>query len=212
MCWHIYWGCRFLWRGCWTPSSNQITKWKVCCYLSIHKGPNKGAAREFPYGAVVRTIAFKSEGRKFEPVSSSYLGNCLSERKFLGSQQYLPPPPAVSLVKFRGAILRVTSSETRSGFASAKFEYSLLIGQCRSLGWSRDTFLMKLRLYTIGASFQYGHRQYVTTHDKVACDQSILRLMSHCLTTIEVEPGQCPSHQSILLIQWPICEIFTIFF
>ena len=49
-------------------------------------------------------------------------------------------------IKSRGPILRVTSSETRSGFALAKFEYSLLIGQCRSLRWSRDTFLIKLRL------------------------------------------------------------------
>ena len=51
------------------------------------------------------------------------------------------------LVKSRGPILRVTSSETRSGFALAKFEYLLLIGQCRSQRWSRDTFLLKLRLY-----------------------------------------------------------------
>ena len=46
-------------------------------------------------------------------------------------------------VKLRGPILRVTSSETRSVCvkqATAKFEYSSLIGQCQSLRWSRDTF------------------------------------------------------------------------
>ena len=58
-------------------------------------------------------------------------------------------------VKSRGPILRVTSSETRSGFASAKFEYSLLIGQCRSQRWSRDTFLIKLRLYTWESISEY---------------------------------------------------------
>ena len=43
----------------------------------------------------------------------------------------------------------MTSSETRSGFALAKFEYSLLIGQCRSLRWSHDTLLIKFRLYEV---------------------------------------------------------------
>jgi hypothetical protein len=32
--------------------------------------------------------------------------------------------------------------------------------------------------------------------------------MLDSLTTIIVEPYQCPSHQSILLTQGPICEIF----
>ena len=44
-------------------------------------------------------------------------------------------------------ILRVTSSETRSVCvkqAKAKFEHSSLIGQCRSLRWSRDTFFYKI--------------------------------------------------------------------
>ena len=57
---------------------------------------------------------------------------------------------ADKLLKSRGPILGVTSSETHSVCVKqvlAKFEYSSLIGQCRSLHWSRDTFLKKLRLY-----------------------------------------------------------------
>jgi hypothetical protein len=37
----------------------------------------------------------------------------------------------------------------------------------------------------------------------------VFELMSDSLMTIEVEPHQCPSHQSILHIQGPISEIFT---
>ena len=37
----------------------------------------------------------------------------------------------------------------------------------------------------------------------------VFELMSDSLTTIWVEPLQCPSHQSILLTQEPIHEIFT---
>ena len=37
----------------------------------------------------------------------------------------------------------------------------------------------------------------------------VIELMSDSLTAIKVEPHQCPSHQSILLIQGPIHEIFT---
>ena len=62
-----------------------------------------------------------------------------------------------SVLKYRGPILRVTSSETRSICAkqtTAKFEYLSLIGQCRSLGWSRDTFLIKLRLYEGATRYQ----------------------------------------------------------
>ena len=47
-------------------------------------------------------------------------------------------------IKSRGAILCVTSLETRFGFALAKFEYSLLIGQCWSLRWSCDMFFYKI--------------------------------------------------------------------
>ena len=36
----------------------------------------------------------------------------------------------------------------------------------------------------------------------------VLELMLDSLTTIQVEPDQCPSHQSILLTQEPIQEIF----
>ena len=38
---------------------------------------------------------------------------------------------------------------------------------------------------------------------------TVFELMSDSLTVIQVEPHQCPSHQSILLIQGPIHEIFT---
>ena len=37
---------------------------------------------------------------------------------------------------------------------------------------------------------------------------AIFELMSDSLTTIQVEAHQCPSHQSILLTQGPIHEIF----
>ena len=37
----------------------------------------------------------------------------------------------------------------------------------------------------------------------------VLELMSDSLTAIQVEPNQCPSHQSILLTQGPIQEIFA---
>ena len=37
----------------------------------------------------------------------------------------------------------------------------------------------------------------------------VLDLMSDSLMTILVEPKQCPSHQSILLTQGPIHQIFT---
>ena len=37
----------------------------------------------------------------------------------------------------------------------------------------------------------------------------VLELMSDSLTAIYVEPNQCPSHQSILLTQGQIHEIFT---
>ena len=33
--------------------------------------------------------------------------------------------------------------------------------------------------------------------------------MSDSLTAIYIEPHWCPLHQSILLTEWPICEIFT---
>ena len=33
--------------------------------------------------------------------------------------------------------------------------------------------------------------------------------MSDSLTTLKVEPDQCPLHQSILLTQGPICEILA---
>ena len=42
--------------------------------------------------------------------------------------------------------------------------------------------------------------------------QPVLELMSDSLTAIYIEPHQCPSHQSILLTQGPICEIFAKFF
>ena len=37
----------------------------------------------------------------------------------------------------------------------------------------------------------------------------VFELMPDSLTTVWVKPHQCPSHQSILLTQGPICEIFT---
>ena len=37
----------------------------------------------------------------------------------------------------------------------------------------------------------------------------VLELISDSLTAIQVEPNQCPSHQSILLTQGPIQEIFV---
>ena len=37
----------------------------------------------------------------------------------------------------------------------------------------------------------------------------VFELMSDSLTTIKVEPHQCPSHQSFLLTQGPIHEIFS---
>ena len=39
--------------------------------------------------------------------------------------------------------------------------------------------------------------------------QPVLELMSDSLTTIYVEPDQCPSHHAILLTQGQTCEIFT---
>ena len=41
------------------------------------------------------------------------------------------------------------------------------------------------------------------------CFQAIFELMSASLTTTWVEQNQCPLHQSILLTQGPIHEIFT---
>ncbi len=41
------------------------------------------------------------------------------------------------------------------------------------------------------------------------CFLAVFELMSDSLTAIYIEPHQCPSHQSILLTQGPICEIFT---
>ena len=41
------------------------------------------------------------------------------------------------------------------------------------------------------------------------CFQAVLALMSDSLTTTQVEPHQCPSHLSILLILDPISEIFA---
>ena len=41
------------------------------------------------------------------------------------------------------------------------------------------------------------------------CFLAVLELMSDSLTTIYVEPDQCPSHHAILLTQGRICEIFT---
>ena len=40
----------------------------------------------------------------------------------------------------------------------------------------------------------------------------VFELMSDSLTTMQVEIHKCPLHQSILLTQGPIHEIFTIFF
>ena len=40
------------------------------------------------------------------------------------------------------------------------------------------------------------------------CFLAIFELMSDSLTTTQVEPNQCPSHQSILLTQGPIHENF----
>ena len=59
-------------------------------------------------------------------------------------------------IKSRGPILCVTSSETRSicvKQATEKFEYLSLIGQCRSLFWSRDRLFIKLRLYLLCTHF-----------------------------------------------------------
>ena len=41
------------------------------------------------------------------------------------------------------------------------------------------------------------------------CFLAIFELMSDSLKTTQVEPNQCPLHQSILHIQGPIPEIFT---
>ena len=41
------------------------------------------------------------------------------------------------------------------------------------------------------------------------CFYPVLELTLHSLTTIQVEPHQCPSHQFILLIQGPTPKIFT---
>ena len=41
------------------------------------------------------------------------------------------------------------------------------------------------------------------------CFQTVLGIMLDSVTTIQVEPHQCPTHQSILHIQGPIPEIFT---
>ena len=63
-------------------------------------------------------------------------------KKFLGRTLDL------AWLKFAvAALLCVTSSETRSVCAkqaSAKFENSSLIGQCRSLRWLRDMFFYKI--------------------------------------------------------------------
>ena len=40
------------------------------------------------------------------------------------------------------------------------------------------------------------------------CFLAVFELMSDSLTTIYVEPDQCPSHHAILLTQGRICEIF----
>ena len=41
------------------------------------------------------------------------------------------------------------------------------------------------------------------------CFLAVFELMSDSLTATYIEPHQCPSHQSILLTQGPICEIFA---
>ena len=41
------------------------------------------------------------------------------------------------------------------------------------------------------------------------CFLAVFELISDSLTAISVEQNQCPSHQSILLTQGPICEIFA---
>ena len=41
------------------------------------------------------------------------------------------------------------------------------------------------------------------------CFLAVFELVSDSLTAIYVEPHQCPLHQSILLTQGPICEIFA---
>ena len=40
------------------------------------------------------------------------------------------------------------------------------------------------------------------------CFKAVFELMSDSLTTIQIEPYQCPLHQAILLTQRPIYEIF----
>ena len=72
---------------------------------------------------------------------------------------------SVGQLKSRGPILRVTSSETCSVCvkqATAQFEYTSLIVQCRSLRCSRDTFFIKLWLYkNIYVSNQFNRRTLI---------------------------------------------------
>ena len=41
------------------------------------------------------------------------------------------------------------------------------------------------------------------------CFLAVFELISDSLTATYIEPHQCPSHQSILLTQGQICEIFA---
>ena len=67
--------------------------------------------------------------------------------------------------------------------------------------------LMWLNLYGREAVWHKGKNSLKTPNMHFL---PVFELMSDSFTTIQVKPHQCPSHQSILLIQGPISEILRI--
>ena len=65
--------------------------------------------------------------------------------------------------------------------------------------WCGLTY-MAVRLSNISSKSAWQHKK---------CIFSVFELISDSLMAIWVEPHQCPLHQSILIIQGPILEIFT---
>ena len=108
----------------------------------------------------------------------------------------------------------MTSSETRSGFALAKFEYSSLIGQYRSLRWSRDTFLIKLRLYGLILVITPENSEFALILKNIKCEvnQSFLLFLtksgrSNKKNKREEVSYECPYFDLETLIFNLLCKI-----
>ena len=142
----------------------------------------------------------------------------MQSKEFSGNQrkhQYLNP--SILLCKFGLIFMRLKQKKIQNGRFSkmAIFQNSQFSKKFRenftdsSLG-QQDCMMQRALIWlNVYGREAVRHKLKNCRKTQKIHFQPVLELMSDSLTTIYVEPDQCPLHHAILLTQGRTCEIFT---